>query len=126
MPMPGYVFRDGGPIPDSELPDNATRTLPPGTHYEPHVEVRHASTSNSSNFNTPTSGTPPSNAPTESHALAEADHTHKGAAQTPHFGGEVRDLGWTDHPKDVPKPLVGGLPNEELWTLVRRFNKVRF
>jgi hypothetical protein len=22
------------------------------------------------------------------------------------------------------RPLVGGLPNEQLWTLVRRFNKV--
>ena len=32
-------------------------------------------------------------------------------------------MGWGDHPKDVPQPLVGGLPNEELWTLVRRFNK---
>lgn len=124
MPMPGYVFRDGGPIPDSDLPDDA-RTLPPGTHFEPHVEVRHTSTSNSSSFNTPTSSTSPSNAPTESHALAEADHDLKGAAQQPSFGGEVRDLGWTDHPDDVPKPLVGGLPNEELWTLVRRFNKVK-
>lgn len=35
----------------------------------------------------------------------------------------MRDLGWNEHPAEVPKPLVGGLPNEELWTLVRRFNK---
>lgn len=64
--------------------------------------------------------------PTESHELANADHEEKGAAQQDHGQVEVRDLGWnTDEPStDVPNPLVGGLPNEELWTLVRRFNKV--
>ena len=47
-----------------------------------------------------------------------------GAAQIDHGHAEVKDLGWNDHPSDVPAPLVGGLPNEELWTLIRRFNKV--
>lgn len=61
--------------------------------------------------------------PTESHALAAADHDAKGAAQIDHGHTEVRDLGWNDHPENVPIPLVGGLPNEELWTLIRRFNK---
>ncbi|KAI9651309.1 hypothetical protein NHQ30_001347 [Ciborinia camelliae] len=62
--------------------------------------------------------------PTDSHALAVADHEEKGAAQLDHGTVEVRDLGWNDHTDDdVPSPLVGGLPNEELWTLVRRFNK---
>ncbi|CAD6453371.1 caab79d3-ed60-4df6-a6cd-90c860cd7cb2 [Sclerotinia trifoliorum] len=61
--------------------------------------------------------------PTESHALAVADHEEKGAAQLDHGNTEVRDLGWNDQPDDVPVPLVGGLPNEQLWTLVRRFNK---
>ncbi|KAL2061795.1 hypothetical protein VTL71DRAFT_7173 [Oculimacula yallundae] len=62
--------------------------------------------------------------PTESHALANADHEEKGVAQINHGHiEEVRDLGWNDHPSDVPAPLVGGLPNEELWTLIRRFNK---
>jgi hypothetical protein len=61
---------------------------------------------------------------TESHVLANADHEEKGAAQHDHGETEVRDLGWNEKPHDVPNPLVGGLPNEELWTLVRRFNKV--
>lgn len=61
--------------------------------------------------------------PTDSHALANADHEEKGAAQIDHGQTEVRDLGWNEEPVDVPTPLVGGLPNEELWTLVRRFNK---
>ena len=62
--------------------------------------------------------------PTESHALATADHDHKGIAQQDHGEVEVKDLGWNAHPDDRPAPLVGGLPNEELWTLVRRFDKV--
>lgn len=62
--------------------------------------------------------------PTDSHALANADHEYKGAAQHDHGATEVRDLGWNEKPHDVPSPLVGGLPNEELWTLIRRFNKV--
>ncbi|KZS97170.1 hypothetical protein SISNIDRAFT_449932 [Sistotremastrum niveocremeum HHB9708] len=61
--------------------------------------------------------------PTESHALAQADHFEKGASQMQHFETEVKDLGWNEKPEDVPAPLVGGLDNEELWTLVRRFNK---
>lgn len=62
-------------------------------------------------------------APTASHALAMEDHDEKGAAQIAH-DGEVKDLGWTDHVDQIQNPLVGGMPNEELWVLVRRFNKV--
>ena len=62
--------------------------------------------------------------PTDSHVLANADHEEKGAAQVDHGQTEVRDLGWGEEAHDVPKPLVGGLPNEELWTLIRRFNMV--
>ena len=63
--------------------------------------------------------------PTDSHVLAHMDHEEKGVAQIDHGQTEVRDLGWNEPPTDVPTPLVGGLPNEELWTLIRRFNKVR-
>ena len=62
--------------------------------------------------------------PTESHALANADHDEKGAAQHDHGEAEVRNLGLNEKPSKIPD-LVGGLPNEELWTLIRRFNKVR-
>ncbi|KAK0614619.1 hypothetical protein B0T14DRAFT_499848 [Immersiella caudata] len=34
----------------------------------------------------------------------------------------VRDLGWND-PDDASEELVPGLPNQELWKLLRRFNK---
>ena len=88
----------------------------------------------------------PEEVPTDSHALAQEAATgenvdERGYAQRPHYespnnaGGEggntgvrteteVRDLGWHEKEEVVPNPLVGGLPNEELWTLVRRFNKV--
>lgn len=64
--------------------------------------------------------------PTESHALAvEAakDPEQKGAAQVDH-GEEVVDLGWNEPEQAIASPLVGGLSNEDLWVLVRRFNKV--
>lgn len=63
--------------------------------------------------------------PTASHALAQAalGHEEKGEAQLAHTG-EVKDLGWNDPPSKIPAPLVGGMDNEELWILVRRFNKV--
>ena len=61
--------------------------------------------------------------PSESHALAQEDHDEKGAAQEDHDYEIVKDLGWNQHPSMLPN-LVGGLPNEELWTLVRRFDKV--
>lgn len=64
--------------------------------------------------------------PTESHALAmEAAKNPElvGAAQIVH-GEEVIDLGWNEPKEKVEAPLVGGLGNEDLWLLVRRFNKV--
>ena len=65
----------------------------------------------------------PKEHPTASHALAMADHDEKGLAQLG-YEGEVQDLGWNEPGEKIPAPLVGGLPNEELWILLRRFNKV--
>jgi hypothetical protein len=48
----------------------------------------------------------------------------RGAAQVKH-DAEVVDLGWNESKEHVAAPLVGGLSNEDLWLLVRRFNKVR-
>ncbi|KAF1983738.1 hypothetical protein K402DRAFT_382549 [Aulographum hederae CBS 113979] len=60
--------------------------------------------------------------PTISHALAQADKDEKGHAQVEHEE-EVADLGWHKADSEIPSPLVGRLPNEELWLLLRRFNK---
>ncbi|KAI9801859.1 MAG: hypothetical protein M1833_002173 [Piccolia ochrophora] len=76
----------------------------------------------SSNFSPRSTNPPPAleDGPTDSHALAVADHDEKGAAQVGHEEPEVKDLGWHE---ETEESLVGGLPNEELWTLVRRFDK---
>ncbi|KAJ1324201.1 DUF3292 domain-containing protein [Microdochium nivale] len=60
--------------------------------------------------------------PTLSHALAMEEPEHMGRAQVPH-NGEVADLGWNEPKEDIAAPLVGGIDNEELWLLTRRFNK---
>ncbi|KAF2115696.1 hypothetical protein BDV96DRAFT_54618 [Lophiotrema nucula] len=64
-------------------------------------------------------------APTESHALAMAAKTgteEQGAAQAEH-DEEVVNLGWNEPEQAIMNPLVGGISNEDLWVLVRRFNK---
>ncbi|KAM5352800.1 hypothetical protein ACJ41O_005522 [Fusarium nematophilum] len=67
-------------------------------------------------------------APTASHALAQESSTldEKGASQIQHDDVEVKNLGWNDKAQHVPQPLVGGLKNEDLWTLIRRFDKQVF
>ena len=128
MPTPGYVFKDGGPIPESDLKDpqhQANHTPGAQPNMEPVIPTS-TNPNNGTVINTPTtSSASASNAPSDSHALAieSADHDIKGAVQQNHEAGEVRDMGWNDHPTNVPSPLVAKLPNEELWTLVRRFNK---
>lgn len=134
MPMPGYVFKDGGPIPD-EGRDNSSLNAEAAQLGVTTTSARQPSTSNSSTtFDTSTPSTSLSTIdnnyapPTESHALANADHEVRGASQQNYSAaeaeaeGEVRNLGWFEHPNDIA-PLVGGLRNDELWTLIRRFNK---
>lgn len=102
----GYVFKDGRPIPDDEL-EKSSRAG--------NIAALPANPSNRSGLST-------TEAPTMSHALAEADHDEKGSAQIEHFEGEVKDLGWNE-PGNIVQPLVGGLQNADLWLLLRRFNK---
>ncbi|KAM7212950.1 Protein of unknown function (DUF3292) domain containing protein [Rhypophila decipiens] len=61
-------------------------------------------------------------APSLSHALATDDHDEKGHAQQDHEK-EVLNLGWNEPKEEIAAPLVGGIDNEDLWLLVRRFNK---
>lgn len=65
--------------------------------------------------------------PTLSHELATQPVPLKyaGAAQMKMAVAkdeDVRDLGWGQAPS--PAPLIGGLDNEHVWMLIRRFNKV--
>ncbi|RYP04857.1 hypothetical protein DL764_004180 [Monosporascus ibericus] len=63
--------------------------------------------------------------PSLSHALAAADdYEEKGTVQLhQYYGAEVIDLGWNEKKEEIVSPLVGGLGNEDLWLLIRRFNK---
>ncbi|KAB8230515.1 DUF3292 domain-containing protein [Aspergillus alliaceus] len=58
--------------------------------------------------------------PTESHALAQIGQDEKGLAQEASDTNEVTDLGWEQSPEGQ---IVAGLSNEDLWMLIRRFNK---
>ncbi|KAI1082526.1 hypothetical protein F5B20DRAFT_597485 [Whalleya microplaca] len=60
--------------------------------------------------------------PTLSHALATDDHEEKGVVQESR-DDEVADLGWNEKKENIAAPLVGGMDNEDLWLLIRRFNK---
>ncbi|KAF4977206.1 hypothetical protein FZEAL_6234 [Fusarium zealandicum] len=66
-------------------------------------------------------------APTASHALAEDSKNAEeiGASQIEHGDIEVKNLGWNKKAHNIPS-LVGGLKNEDLWTLIRRFDKQVF
>lgn len=115
MPTPGYVFRDGGTTPPAETEDEtARRRLILGDQ----PQLKPSPLSGQSTRPAPQDKT------TDSHALALADHDIKGAAQIAGQTGDVTDLGWRADPKEIDT-LVGGVPNEELWTLLRRFNRVR-
>lgn len=66
----------------------------------------------------------PEDQPTNSHALAATEPEEKGYAQTHSASSSVRDLGWHNDSASIPRPLIAGLPNDDLWVLLRRFNKV--
>ena len=112
MPTPGYVFRDSGTTPPAEEESETLRRQGLfGSKPQPPPTA-------------PSLKAPLQEKTTDSHALAQADHDVKGAAQRAGQTSGVTDLGWRSRSKDI-ETLVGGLPNEELWTLIRRFNRVR-
>jgi hypothetical protein len=110
MPTPGYIFRDSGATPPNEVESTAIET------------------NNASEAVAPPPAAPAQNPlleqkQTESHALATENHELKGAAQEAGKEAHITDLGWQANAEGV-STLVGGLSNEELWTLIRRFNRV--
>lgn len=61
----------------------------------------------------------------DSHELAQKHTDIAGAVQKNAPDTFVRDIGWHKSTDEIPDPLIGGLPNGKLFTLIRRFNKVR-
>lgn len=65
------------------------------------------------------------NAPTDSHALAHADVEETSLIyKASGNDASTADVGWWQQPHEFDDPIVGGISNEDLWMLVRRFNKV--
>ena len=62
--------------------------------------------------------------PTDSHVLSKVDQDEKGLAQKAGDTDTITDVGWDQPPEDIDEKLVSGLSNEDLWMLLRRFNKV--
>ncbi|KAI0018944.1 hypothetical protein F4780DRAFT_771529 [Xylariomycetidae sp. FL0641] len=63
--------------------------------------------------------------PTLSHALA-MDHSNQdetGYVVQHRTENDVADLGWRQTKSAIASPLVGGMENDDLWLLIRRFNK---
>lgn len=67
--------------------------------------------------------------PTDSHALVHEELEEKGLihkvskADDETFAGAA-DVGWTQEPHEFEEQIVGGVKNDDLWTFIRRFNKV--
>jgi Protein of unknown function (DUF3292) len=65
----------------------------------------------------------PQEYPTDSHELAQ-NHEGPGAAESEQQNGlKATDLGWDKEPEEIPS-LFSDYTNDELWTLIRRFNQV--
>ncbi|PYH93650.1 hypothetical protein BO71DRAFT_484433 [Aspergillus ellipticus CBS 707.79] len=61
--------------------------------------------------------------PTDSHVLSQVDQDEKGLAQKAGSTDTITDMGWDRSPDDIGERLVSGLENDDLWMLIRRFNK---
>jgi Protein of unknown function (DUF3292) len=107
MPPPGYVFRDGGTTPPAE--------------ENPNSEFRQRITQAKKPV-TATAQAPLGQNSSTSHQLATGQHELGGAVHDAGKEDRTTNLGWQANAVGVDQ-LVGGLPNDELWTLVRRFNK---
>lgn len=62
--------------------------------------------------------------PTESHVLSRVEQDEKGLSQKAGHTAEITNIGWGESPDTIDGPLVAGLSNEDLWMLIRRFDKV--
>ncbi|KAJ5834996.1 hypothetical protein N7447_001022 [Penicillium robsamsonii] len=61
--------------------------------------------------------------PTDSHVLSQVEQYEKGLSQKAGDTLEITNLGWDEPPDAIEEPLVAGLSNEDLWMLIRRFDK---
>ena len=63
--------------------------------------------------------------PTDSHILSQTNSDDDGLVSKAANENETLDIGWgTLAPDDLNERIVAGISNEDLWMLIRRFNKV--
>lgn len=105
---PGYYFRDGGTTPTIEKDD-------------PHSEFRKRITKATRPVTAPKMA-PLAEETSTSHQLANQSTDLRGAAQKAGKEDGTTNLGWQKNAKGVDT-LVGGLDNDDLWILIRRFDK---
>lgn len=60
----------------------------------------------------------------DSHQLAQRDYGKYGAIQGSSSTDAVVDHGWHRPVIEIPDPLIGGVSNGQLFSMIRRFNKV--
>lgn len=120
MPTPGYYFRDGGTTPPPE--ENTDNTVRQRVTQGAQAQQERAK--QAPKPITATEKAPLGQNTSTSHQLAVSQQDILGAAQNAgkKEPDRITNLGWQANAVGVDT-LVGGLPNEELWTLVRRFNK---
>ncbi|KAJ5541254.1 hypothetical protein N7494_006330 [Penicillium frequentans] len=68
-------------------------------------------------------GEPPIEGPTDSHVLSQVEQDEKGLSQLAGNTAEITNLGWSQPSEHFEEPIIGGLSNEDLWMLIRRFDK---
>ncbi|KAH8424100.1 uncharacterized protein LDX57_001857 [Aspergillus melleus] len=61
--------------------------------------------------------------PTDSHLLSQLEQDEKGLAEKAGITQDVSDIGWGQSHDDFEERIVSGLSNQDLWMLIRRFNK---
>lgn len=107
MPTPGYYFRDGGttPLEEKDQNDEFRRRITTPKQV-PKQALLNQETSTS-------------------HILATQHQDVQGAVQQAGKEAFTSNLGWQKNAKGVDT-LVGGLENDDLWMLIRRFNKACF
>jgi hypothetical protein len=114
MQPPGYVFKNSGLTPpaDEKVENmNAFETERANTIQKPTVKEKAKLISKSFTA--------------DSHELAHDEPEVLGAVQTDGVAqGAERDIGWHKPSVEIPDPLIGGISNGQLFSMIRRFNKV--
>jgi hypothetical protein len=115
-PTPGYVFRDGGTTPPLEEQDPNNNS----NNNEFRQRIIQAKKPETAKGNAPLA-----QKTTTSHQLATGDHDYgelRGKAIEAGKDPNTTDLGWRANGNGV-ETLVSGISNEDLWALIRRFNR---